>query len=186
MTSKYVGIALPTEAVGIGPGTISTSGSTATGQTITYTVTNAVNVPAGTRKRIELANVDNHSVTNNALTITITTMNSANGIIDGATATSAYSIKQIGTRDIENHSITGNDISGIDTLVFGICNIDWGTVLAGEQKMEGCGVKVEHGAFQDFDYPVIATQTRGTPGLTLLKAGPFTGFCELHNPCERK
>ena len=42
------------EAEGIGPGTVSTSG-----QTITYTVTNAVNVPAGTKIRLEFANINN-------------------------------------------------------------------------------------------------------------------------------
>ena len=42
------------EAEGIGPGTASKSG-----QTITYTVTNAVNVPAGTKIRLEFANINN-------------------------------------------------------------------------------------------------------------------------------
>ena len=42
------------EAEGIGPGTVSKSG-----QTITYAVTNAVNVPAGTKIRLEFANINN-------------------------------------------------------------------------------------------------------------------------------
>src|SRR5918995_3925436 len=81
------------------------------------------------------------------------------------------------TGDIEDHTILGKDIHGLEVLVFGLCHIDWGTVLAGEQKMSNCGVTAESGTLSDFDYPVITTQTRGTPGLTLLKAGPFTGCC---------
>ncbi len=42
------------EAEGIGHGSVSKSG-----QTITYTVTNAVNVPAGTKIRLEFANINN-------------------------------------------------------------------------------------------------------------------------------
>jgi hypothetical protein len=65
----YAGTALLVEAVGIGPGTIITSSTTATGQTITYTITNAVNVPANTKIRIQLANVNNPPDPSSVLTV---------------------------------------------------------------------------------------------------------------------
>ena len=93
----YVGVALLVEAVGIGPGKISASGATATGQKVTYTVDNAVNVPALTNIRIQLANINNPPAPSSSLTVSITTKNSAGNIIDGPTPTAAYTIKQIGT-----------------------------------------------------------------------------------------
>jgi hypothetical protein len=102
----YVGSAVLIEAVGIGPGTIAASGTSATGMTLTYTVTNEVNVPALTRMRIQIANANNPPDPGNSLTVTITTRNSANNIIDGPTGTNDYNIKQIGTADIANGAIT--------------------------------------------------------------------------------
>jgi hypothetical protein len=92
----YVGAAVLVEATGIGPGTIAASGNTVAGMTLTYTVTNEVNVPALTRMRIQVANVNNPPDPSNSLTVTITTRDSFNTIIDGPTATNAYNIKQIG------------------------------------------------------------------------------------------
>ncbi|MPZ08121.1 MAG: hypothetical protein GEU26_17185 [Nitrososphaeraceae archaeon] len=89
----YVGAALLVEAIGIGPGKISHSGTTATGQTITYTVDNAVNIPAFTKIRIQLANINNPPEPSNSLTVSITTKNSAGNIIDGPTPTMTYSMK---------------------------------------------------------------------------------------------
>lgn len=102
----YAGTALLVEAVGIGPGTLITSGTTAKGQTITYTITNAVNVPANTKIRIQLANVNNPPDPSSVLTVSITTIDPGNSIIDGPTATNSYNIKQIGTNDIADNSIT--------------------------------------------------------------------------------
>lgn len=102
----YVGAATLVEAVGIGPGSIAASGSTGTGMKITYTVTNEVNVPANTRIRIQLANINNPPNPSSALTVAITTKDSSNAIIDGQTSTTAYNIKQIGTTDIADNSIT--------------------------------------------------------------------------------
>jgi hypothetical protein len=107
----YVGAAVLIEAVGIGPGTIAASGTTATGMTLTYTVTNEVNVPALTRMRIQVANVNNPPDPSNSLTVTITTRDSANNIIDGPTATNAYNIKQIGTTEIANNAVTTSKIA---------------------------------------------------------------------------
>jgi hypothetical protein len=90
----YVGTALLVEAVGIGPGKIAASGSTATGQTITYTVDSAVNIPVFTNIRIQLANINNPPTPSDSLTISITTKNSAGSIIDGPTNSMPYSMKQ--------------------------------------------------------------------------------------------
>jgi hypothetical protein len=107
----YAGTALLVEAVGIGPGTLITNGTTATGQTITYTITNTVNVPANTKIRIQLANVNNPPDPSNVLTVSITTRDPGNSIIDGPTATNSYNIKQIGTNDIADNSITSSKIT---------------------------------------------------------------------------
>ncbi len=89
------------EAEGIGPGTVSKSG-----QTLTYTVTNAVNVPAGTKIRLEFANINNPQNPSANYKVTVTTRNAANAIIDSPTQSSAYTIKQIGTNVIANNAIT--------------------------------------------------------------------------------
>jgi hypothetical protein len=102
----YVGAAVLVEATGIGSGTISASGSTGTGMKITYTVTNAVNVPALTKIRIQIAIVNNPATPSTSLTVRITTRNSSNTIIDGPTPTSAYNMDQIGTGQIEDGAIT--------------------------------------------------------------------------------
>jgi hypothetical protein len=107
----FVGSTVLIEAVGIGPGTIAASGSPSTGQTLTYTVTNEVNVPALTRIRIQIANANNPQDPSNSLTVTITTRDSANNIIDGPTATNAYNIKQIGTADIADNAVTSSKIA---------------------------------------------------------------------------
>ncbi len=105
------GTAVPTgasfnEAEGIGPGTVRTSG-----QTITYTVTNAVNVPAGTKIRLEFANINNPQTSSTNYKVTVTTRNAANTVIDGPTQSIAYKIKQMGTADIADDAITTNKIA---------------------------------------------------------------------------
>jgi hypothetical protein len=94
------------EAEGIGAGTVSKSG-----QTLTYTVTNAVNVPAGTKIRLEFANINNPLNPNANYKVTVTTRNAANAIIDGPTQSTAYTIKQIGVNAIANNAITNPKIS---------------------------------------------------------------------------
>ena len=76
------------------------------GQTITYTVTNAVNVPAGTKIRLEYANINNPLSPSAKYKVTVTTRNAANAIIDGPTQSTAYTMKQIGTNAIADNSIT--------------------------------------------------------------------------------
>jgi hypothetical protein len=94
------------EAEGIGPGTASKSG-----QTITYTVTNAVNVPAGTKIRLEFANINNPLSPSASLKVTVTTRDAANAPIDGPTESAAYTMKQIGTNAIADGQITTSKIA---------------------------------------------------------------------------
>ena len=84
------------EAEGIGPGFI----SQVSGQTVTYTVNNAVNVPVGTKIRLEFANINNPLSPSANYKVTVTTRNAANTIIDGPTQSTAYAIKQIGSKAI--------------------------------------------------------------------------------------
>jgi hypothetical protein len=93
------------EAEGIGPGTASKSG-----QTITYTVTNAVNVPADTKIRLEFANINNPLNPGATYKVTVTTRNAANAIIDGPTQSTVYTMKQIGVNAIANNAITNPKI----------------------------------------------------------------------------
>jgi hypothetical protein len=94
------------EAEGIGPGTASKSG-----QTITYTLTNAVNVPAGTKIRLEFANINNPLNPSASYQVTVTTRNAANTPIDGPTPSTAYTMKQIGANAIANNAVTTPKIS---------------------------------------------------------------------------
>ena len=68
------------EAEGIGPGTVSKLG-----RTLTYTVTSAVNIPAGALIRLEFANINNPLSPSANYKVTVTTRNAANGVIDGPT-----------------------------------------------------------------------------------------------------
>ena len=114
------------EAEGIGPGTVSK-----TGQTLTYTVTNAVNVPAGTKIRLEFSNIVNPQDPSSSYQVIVRTRNVANVVIDGPTLSVAYNIKHIGTDDLENGAITtdkiasgavtGNKLEGTTKLEFGTC-----------------------------------------------------------------
>jgi hypothetical protein len=106
----YVGAATLVEVVGIGAGTIAASGSTGTGMKITYTVTNEVNVPALTRIRIQLANINNPQDPSASYMVTITSKDAGNAIIDGPTATNAYDVRQIRTNDITFQAVTGEKI----------------------------------------------------------------------------
>jgi hypothetical protein len=94
------------EAEGIGPGTASKSG-----QTITYTVNNAVNVPAGTKIRLEFANINNPLSPSANYQVTVRTRNAANTPIDGPTPSTAYTMKQIGVNTIANIAVTTPKIS---------------------------------------------------------------------------
>jgi hypothetical protein len=102
-----VGSALLVEATGIGPGTVSASA----GEVLTYTVTNAVNVPANTIIRIQISNINNPPTPSASFTVSITTRNAANGVIDGPTPTSAYNMVQVGNAQIAPGAVTTTKIA---------------------------------------------------------------------------
>jgi hypothetical protein len=89
------------EAEGIGLGTVSKSG-----QTIIYTVNNAVNVPAGSKIRLEFANINNPLSPSSSYKVTVTTRDTFNNIIDGPSQSTAYTIKQIGKNVIADGHLT--------------------------------------------------------------------------------
>jgi hypothetical protein len=88
-----------------------TGTATKSGQTITYTITNAVNIPAGTKIRLELANINNPLNPSANYKVTVTTRNAANTPIDGPTPSTAYTMKQIGANVIADNSITTGKLS---------------------------------------------------------------------------
>jgi hypothetical protein len=92
------------DTAGLGPGIYTISG-----QTITYTVTPEVLVPANTELRLQYDNILNPSIPDANLTVRITTKNTSGSIIDSGTSL-AYKIRQIGTADISNKSITSEKI----------------------------------------------------------------------------
>jgi hypothetical protein len=73
---------------------------------LSYTVTNAVNVPAGTKIRLEFANINNPLNPNTNYKVIVTTRNAGNTIIDGPTQSTAYTMKQIGSNVIANNAVT--------------------------------------------------------------------------------
>ena len=93
------------EVQGIGAGSIINSGTT-----VTYVVTSPVSIPAGTNIRLEFGNIINPASPSNGYTVTVTTRNSANGIIDGPTVSFTYTIKQIQSNDIANSAITSEKV----------------------------------------------------------------------------
>jgi hypothetical protein len=110
---------------------ILTGTTSKSGQTITFTVTTAVNVPAGTKIRLEFSNIVNPQDPSSSYQVIVRTRNVANVVIDGPTFSVAYNIKQIGTDDLENGAITtdkiasgavtGNKLEGTTKLEFGTC-----------------------------------------------------------------
>jgi hypothetical protein len=103
----FVGSAGVVEVVGIGPGTLAASA----GGVLTYTVTNAVNVPALTNIRIQISNINNPTPPSASYAVSITTRNTANAIIDGPTNTFAYNIVQVGNAQIAPGAVTVTKIA---------------------------------------------------------------------------
>jgi hypothetical protein len=102
-----VGSALIVEATGIGPGTLAASA----GEVLTYTVTNAVNVPANTIIRIQISNINNPPTPSASFTVSITTRDDASVPIDGPTLTSAYNLVQVGNTQIAPGAVTTTKIA---------------------------------------------------------------------------
>jgi hypothetical protein len=65
-----------------------------------------VNVPAGTKIRLEFANINNPLSPSASNQVSVITRNAANAIIDGPSQSTAYTIKQIGVNAIADNSIT--------------------------------------------------------------------------------
>jgi hypothetical protein len=103
--SFTINIADLLERSGIGSGSLSASGTE-----LKYTINNAVSVPAGTPIRLEIGKII-ATTPSSGFTITIRTLNTADGTIDGPTNSGIFTVKSISGRDIADNSITGNDIS---------------------------------------------------------------------------
>lgn len=91
------------ERDGIGSGTLSFSGST-----IKYTVGGSDSIPAGTNIRLEIARII--ATAEGSFTVSIKTLNSQAGTIDGPTTSGPFIIKSITGGDIADSSITSGDI----------------------------------------------------------------------------
>jgi hypothetical protein len=83
------------ENSGIGFGTLSVSGTV-----LKYTVSNAVSISGGTVIRLEIARIiANHP---GSFTVSITTRNSGNSIIDGSTQSSSFPISAVGPNAVSS------------------------------------------------------------------------------------
>ncbi len=102
------------ERSNIGSGSLSTAGSI-----ITYTPDTPESVSAGTTIKFEIGRII--ATTEGTFTVSVKTLNSGGGTIDGPTESGPFIIKSIGTNDIldnkvsssdiQDNSITGTDIS---------------------------------------------------------------------------
>ena len=81
------------------------------GEILTSAVTDEVKVPVNTRIRIQISNINNPPTPIGSLTVSITTRNDANMIIDGPTATSAYNMVQVGNAQIAPGAVTTSQIA---------------------------------------------------------------------------
>jgi hypothetical protein len=103
-TGSNLNTAVLLEVSGVGSGLASISG-----QKLTYAITTAANVPASATIRLEVGNIVNPILPNNALTVQVTTKDAAGAVIDSGIS-AGYPIKQIGSTDIANNAITTTKI----------------------------------------------------------------------------
>jgi K319-like protein len=92
------------EVSGLGPGSLSVSG-----QTLTYTVTSPVSVPAGVYLRLEIWRISNPAIPSSSLQVQIATKTSGGSTIDTGSST-IYFVRQIATGDISDNAITSAKI----------------------------------------------------------------------------
>jgi len=92
------------ERSGIGTGTLSVVGST-----IKYTVTSAVSVAAGSNIKLVIGRII--ATGEGSHTVSIKTLTSGGGTIDGPTTSSSFVIKAISSADILDNTITSSDIA---------------------------------------------------------------------------
>jgi hypothetical protein len=88
----------------IGSGTLSVAGST-----LTYTLISPESVPAGITIRLEIGRII--ATVEGSFTVSIKTLNSQGGTIDGPTTSGPFVIKSITSSDIADNSIQGIDVS---------------------------------------------------------------------------
>jgi len=91
------------QSVGMGAGSISISG-----QVVKYTITTAVSVTAPKAMMIMIGNVVNPAITSNQLSVT--TRDTAAGIIDGPTNSATFTLTQVTSSMIAGSSITTTKI----------------------------------------------------------------------------
>ena len=88
---------------------ISSGGISVAGQTLTYTVNSAVSVPSGTNIIIDLGKIVNNAVLSN--TISVTTKDTLNNIIDGPTTSPGFSLRTVGTNMLAGLAVTNVKIA---------------------------------------------------------------------------
>lgn len=123
---------------GIGAGGISVAG-----QTVTYTINSAVSVPAGTSIMIDLGKIVSNAIASN--TLSITTKDTLNNIIDGPTTSPAFTLKpvsaamlgassvsnsRIANGAVTNTKILNNSINGTQIIDGSLSNADIATNAA--------------------------------------------------------
>jgi hypothetical protein len=155
------------EREGIGAGTAEKTGS----RTITYTVNNAVSVPAGTKIRLEFSTINNPVNAGTNYVVTVTTRNAANTPIDGPTQSTAYTMKQIGPNAIANNAITAPKIAD-------------GAILPNTILVNSAPVNVPPGTSRSGiavcppDHPIIT----GGGGLTQVGSEAFLRLTDSFDP----
>jgi hypothetical protein len=113
------------ERVGIGPGTLTKSGTT-----ITFHVANPEVIPAGTFIRLEMVDIKNPPNPGSDYKISVTTRGPNSIVIDGTSQSVAYSIKQIQGFDIAPDAIVpfvverSSPIVSVAPLTYGFAQAD--------------------------------------------------------------
>lgn len=105
------------EVQGIGAGTGAPGGGV-----FTYTVTTAVNVPAGTRITLVIADMPNLMTNPAGGLLNISTNDSAGASIDDASA--PYAVRKVRAGDIAADAVTGVELAGVNNIQFGKCSIN--------------------------------------------------------------
>jgi hypothetical protein len=172
------------ERSGIGAGALSASGTT-----LTYTVSSPVSIPAGIPMRLEIANIVHPGVPG-AFLVTITTKNSFN-VLDGPTS-STTPIVQIGAAAIANGAVTNpkladNSVASRNVAPGAIGTTQLSNGAVGTNQLADLAVtngdiadgavtstKISHGAVSIFSVHKFSSRTTVHPGNT---AYVFAGPC---------
>jgi hypothetical protein len=101
------------EVQGIGAGSLSVSG-----QTVTYTISSAVSVPAQRAIKISIADITNSAITSNQVAVTTKALSGPNiVIVDGPTNSAIFTLIQVSNPMITNGAVSNTKIgaNAIDT-----------------------------------------------------------------------